>query len=313
MLARSLWFPLSALISTGLLGVLVLQRHGIAAPRLGLMLGAILAGVTVATTLASRGREILERFSPALAVAALALLAATLLEDDRLGVRRWVLLGPIRLHASSIACPILLASTAVLLSRASGIWAAATLVLAQAIHALQPDAGQSTALAAGAVAGLAVWPAPTLVRVAGMGAVMASILPTWMRSDPLAPVPEVEGVVRLAGDLGRFVQILAVVLLALLPASLAIVARGVKPLRSGSPEPQRDGAAARATCAALAAYVAGTVIVPMLGNFPVPVLGFGVSPVLGIGICMGFSAALGTPARGAAEPAAAAARGPRGG
>jgi cell division protein FtsW (lipid II flippase) len=294
--SRRLWFLLSAPIATGLLGVLVLQRHGTAAPRLALMLCAIVAGMILATTLATGGRELLERFAPVLAAGALALLAMTFLGEGLSGVHRWVGLGPVRLQASSIACPVLLVTAAVLLSRARGTWAAVVIAAAQAIHVLQPDAGQSTALAAGVFTGLALWPAPLLARVAGMGAVAVSILPAWMRPDPLPSVPEVEGIFGLAGNLGRPFQVLAVVLLALIPASLAVAAHGVQAASSGAPERRLNGAVARAVCAALAAYVAGTALVPMLGNFPVPVLGFGVSPVLGVGICVGFSAALGDPA-----------------
>jgi cell division protein FtsW (lipid II flippase) len=287
--SRRLGALLSVPIATGLLGVVVLRGHGVAAPRLALMLGAIAAGAIVAAVLAATGRDLLDRLAPVLAVGALALLATTLLGEGLLDVRRWLALGPIRLHASSISCPVLLAASASLSSRARGAWAAVALAAAQAIHVAQPDAGQSTALAAGVLVGLARWPAPLRVRVVGLGAVAASIVPAWIRADPLPPVPEVEGIVRLAGELGRPIQVVAVVLLALVPASLAVAARSVSERRPGGP-------VARATCAALAAYVAGTVLVPVLGNFPVPVLGFGVSPVLGVGICVGFAAALGEPA-----------------
>ncbi len=290
---RRLLSLLPAPIATGLLGVLVLHGHGAGSARIALMLAAIVAGVVVAATLAAGGRGLLERAAPVLAAGAVALLAVTLLGGGLLGVRRWVALGPVHLHASSIACPILLAATASLLARAHGAWAATAILAAQVIHALQPDAGQSTALAMGALTGLARWPAPRLVRVAGMGAIAASIVPAWLRPDPLPSILEVEGIVRLAGAQGRPVQVLAIVLLALLPASLAVAARGVPAGPGEAPTRWPDGAVAHATCAALAAYVAGIVLAPMLGNFPVPVLGFGVSPVLGVGICIGFSAALG--------------------
>ena len=279
-------------MATAALGVLVLQHHGAAASRLALMLGAMVASVIVATALAARGRGLLERFASVLALGSLVLLAATLFGQGLFGVHRWVGLGPVRFHASSIACPVLLAAAAVLLSRAHGVWAAVAIAAAQAIHALQPDAGQSTALAAGAVTGLALWPAPLVIRAGCIGAVVVSIVPAWTRSDPLPPVPEVEGIVRLAADLGRPVQVVAVLLLALIPVSLAIAAHSIAVARTGRFELRRDGAIARATCAALAAYVAGTILVSMLGNFPVPVLGFGISPVLGVGLCVGLSAVL---------------------
>ena len=293
--SRKLWFLLAPPMATAALGVLVLQHHGAAASRLALMLGAMVAGVIVATAVAARGRGLLERFASVLAVGSLALLATTLFAGGLFGVHRWVGLGPVRFHASSIACPVLLAAAAVLLSRAHGVWAAVAIAAAQAVHALQPDAGQSTALAAGAITGLALWPAPPVVRAGCIGAVAVSIVPAWTRFDPLPSVPEVEGILGLAADLGRPVQVLAVLLLALIPTSLAIAARSIPVAPTGTWEPRRDGVVARATCAALAAYVAGTILVSMLGNFPVPVLGFGISPVLGVGLCVGLSAAFQAP------------------
>ena len=275
--SRKLWVFLAAPMAAGVLGLLVLQHHGATTARLALMVGAMVAGVVVATALAARGRCILERFASVLALGALALLAATLFGEGLFGVHRWVGLGPVRFLASSIACPVLLAAAAVLLTRAHGVWAVVAIAAAQAIHALQPDAGQSTALAAGAVTGLALWPAPLLVRAVGMGAVAVSIVPAWMRPDPLPSVPEVEGIVGLAADLGRPVQVLAVLLLALIPASLAIAARSIRVAPTDTSEPRRDAAMARASCAALVAYVAGTILVSTIGNFPVPVLGFGIS------------------------------------
>lgn len=78
MLTRRLSFLLPAPLATGLCGVLVLQRHGVAGPRIVLMLGAIAACALVAAALATFGRERLARHAPALAIGALALIAASL-------------------------------------------------------------------------------------------------------------------------------------------------------------------------------------------------------------------------------------------
>jgi cell division protein FtsW (lipid II flippase) len=295
--SRELWLLLIAPFATCVLGVVVLHLHGVELPRLVLMIAALPAAVIVAMSLATRGRALLERWAPALAVMSLALLAASLADRGLLGVHRWIALGPIRLHVSALVCPFVLATAATLLSHRRVVWAAATLVVAQTLHAVQPDAAQSTALALGAAAGLCLWPMRPIARAAAIVVVALSVVPAWMSPDPLAPVAEVEGIVGLAADLGAPVHALAVVLLALLPTTLAIAAmRG----QCESTDPVgRD--VARASCIALAGYVAGTVIAPMLGDFPVPVLGFGVSPVLGVGACVGLSVAHRVP-RGTPEP-----------
>lgn len=278
---RRLVWLLSVPMATGLLGVWLLLRHGAPASRVALMLVALVAMGAVAVALAARGRDLLARRAPVLVGVALALLAATFFADPLDTVHRWIALGPVRMHASSLACPLLLPAAASLVARGRWAWGVVALAVAQAIHAVQPDAGQSTALAFGALTGLALWPAPWRARAAGIAALVVSTVPAWWRPDPLPAVPEVEGIVGLAATQGILVAVVAVTLLAAMPLSLALAARAT------------GDATERATRVALAAYVAGLVVVPMLGNFPVPVLGFGVSPVLGVGICVGFCAALG--------------------
>lgn len=136
---------------------------------------------------------------------------------------------------------------------------------------LQPDAAQATAFAVGSVILLlpdARRSAPRLLCLASI-AVIAGL--SWLRRDPLAPVPHVEEIVGLAGDMGPGWAVLAVVSLALLPVPFLLSGR-----RPGS----------RAALA-VGAYVGITCLAPLVGSFPVPVMGFGASPILGYFLALG--------------------------
>ena len=283
--ARPLALLLAAPIATCVLGLVVQRHHGVGSAHLALGLGALVVAVLVAALLAALGRRRLDRAAPVLTALALVLLALSLVDPGLQGVHRWLALGPVRLHASSLASPLVLAAAVALAGRGAGPWAAAAFAIAQAIHGVQPDAGQSTALALGIAAALATWAMPTRLRVLALAITAASIVPAWRAADPLAPVPEVEGIVTLAAELGRPVQLLAIVLLALVPLTLRSGGRASMTIRS------HEDAGSRVLCNALSAYVAGIVLVPALGDFPVPLLGWGVSPVLGVALCVGWVAA----------------------
>lgn len=278
--ARTLAWLFAAPTAAVVVGIGVLHRHGLASARLALMAGALVVAMLVAVLIARAGRRRIESAAPALATFAITLLAFTFVGPGQDGVHRWLALGPVRVHASAIASPMVLAAALGLVAHGRGAWAAIAIAIAQAIHAVQPDAAQSTALGLGVIVGLARWPMPMRTRIVAIGMTAASVVPAWCVADPLAPVAEVEGVVALAAELGRPMQIVAVVVLGLVPVSLAVVtSRGAR------------AAIDRATCSGLVAYVVGIMVAPMFGDFPVPLLGFGTSPVLGLGVCIGCIAA----------------------
>lgn len=276
-LARTLAWLFAAPTAAVVVGIVVLHRHGLASARLALMPGALVVAMLVAVLIARARRTRIESVAPVLAVVGISLLAFTFVDPGLDDVHRWLALGPVRLHASAIASPMVLAAALGLVAHGRGWWAATAIATAQAIHAVQPDAAQSTALALGWIVALARWPMPMRARIVAIAMTAVSIVPAWCAADPLAPVPEVEGVVALAGALGWPTRIGAVVVLAFVPASLALItSRGAR------------GTIDRAMCSSVVAYVVGIMVAPMFGNFPVPLLGFGVSPVLGLGVCIGY-------------------------
>lgn len=257
-----LWLPWLA-------GRAVMLAAG-APPRLLLLdTGALVLGLLLALVATRPIAGGVLRVPGSVAMACLAIVALSLLGEPMDEVRRWIALGPLRLHTSAIVSPLLLAAMASL-GRA-GRYAHVLLVVALAgtLHALQPDAGQATALGLGAGVVVLGWvrgtnddgPRPWGAVGLGVSLVLASAALAWSRPDPLAPVRFVEQIVAVAFALGPVAGALTVVCLVVLP---------VAAWRSRHPD-----------AAVLAAYFAGSIVVTWMGAFPVPVVGHGASPILG--------------------------------
>ena len=249
-----------------LVGVLVMRASGVPAALWGQNAAAWAAGALLCLgLLRTRTSPSRETWAHVAVVLAAAALAATLFAPGVQGVHRWVKLGPVRLHAAAVLLPLLLAALPAL-ARARRWWASTGVAAGVAlVLALQPDAAQATAFAAGAVVLL-------LPGAGGHPARLAGLLPlpllaglAWLRRDPLAPVPHVEEIVELAAGLGVGWGVAAVAALALLPAPFLLAGRG----------------AGGRVGLALGAYLAVTCLAPFAGSFPVPVMGYGVSPILG--------------------------------
>jgi hypothetical protein len=247
-------------------GVLTMRMSDVPAALWGQNLGAWAVGTLLCLALwrtrSSPGRR---RWFDFAAVLTLAALAATLLAPGIEGVHRWVPLGPMRLHAAAILLPPLLVAMQGL-TQARGWWISAGVAVGGAlVLLLQPDGAQATAFAAGCLILLLPLAGRDPLRLACMLLLPVLAGLAWLRKDPLAPVPHVEGIVHLAAGLGAGWAVAAVVSLLVLPLPFFLAARGTG---------NRAGLA-------LGTYVAITVLAAFLGNFPVPVMGYGVSPIIG--------------------------------
>ncbi|HTV00058.1 MAG TPA: hypothetical protein VMF13_05950 [Luteitalea sp.] len=175
------------------------------------------------------------------------------------GPRRWLGAGPVRLYLAPMVLPSLLLTTF------SSGWAGASLVIAVIALWAQPDAAQASALALAALAFALTAPNGRVASAVVTTILTGLALMTWQRPDPLAGVPHVEGVLRLAFQSGWLVGSAAVAA-ALLPSVVLA--------RVGSQ--RRDG-----RWLAVACYYAVLVALAPLEVTPVPILGFGASPILG--------------------------------
>lgn len=196
-------------------------------------------------------------------VLALAGLVVTFVFDGMQGVHRWIVLGPVRVNAAELLLP----ATVVALAfdkRPLRLAIAALIPLA-----LQPDASQAIAFAGGAIAILTM--SEERFLSAAFVAVLAAL--SFLKPDPLAPVPEVEGIVGLASP--------ALAMLAM----FALAGASVAPL----------AATRSAAASGLTAYLVLAALAPMFGAFPVPLVGMGMSAILGT--WLGFGALMGVTRR----------------
>lgn len=262
--------PLPALV----VGVLVMQRIGVSPLIWGQQLAAGLTLTLLCAALSVAPRRA-ARFRPwACAIvgsAALILLAATLLHSGVDGVRRWVSLGPLQLHAAFVALPILIIVLGRMVTgdvnRTASWIVPCAAVAAAGVLVLQPDASQAFAFSVAVGLVLLSRRRPPWMDWAAVAVVTGCALLALSRPDPLDAVPHVEDIAGLAASMGVAWLFPTVLALVLLP--IPFIAEAAR---------HRDR---RHESLALAGYFGVVCIAPFAGPFPVPVMGFGLSPILG--------------------------------
>lgn len=219
-------------------------------------------------------------------------LLATLVNAGQLGVHRWLDVGPLHINAAQVLLPPAIVACAAAAGGRMGPWvAAATMALLVA----QPDASQATAFGGALLVLVGGKRLSPPARAAAMAAIGLAIVLSWVRPDPLAPLPEVEEIMRLAWAITPPVAIAAWVALLCAAGSFALFrAPGLE-------------AGPRALCA----YAVLSALTPLFGPFPVPLVGMAMSPILGLWLGAGMLAAEGRRAAlSTYNPAASAALGP---
>lgn len=199
------------------------------------------------------------------ASALLLVLAAPLLIGPEVdGVRRWLALGPLRLHAGMAVVPALTVIAATLSSRQALL----ALALAGLVAALQPDLATALVLWVATVA-IAVAQRHDPIRWLALLPTGAAILRCLVYRDTLAPVPFVEG---LWSDAAAS----APLLLAAMLGSLLLLVTAPLYRWSVMEREQRAGAAA------FSAVVLGYMLASVIGAYPVPLFGGGAAPIIGM-------------------------------
>ncbi len=238
----------------------------------GRNLAAWVVGAAAAVGIARRWRPAMASAGPWLAPLGL---AATFLAPGMDGVHRWTDLGPLHMNMAMLLLPAAVAAWPAAGGPRPLSWVAMLLCLA--LMAAQPDASQATTLAAVVVLVAALSVRPAGLRIGLIAAATGAAVIAWLRPDPLLPVPEVEGIVRLAFAVSPAAGGVAVLSLAALAAAPVLWVRG----RSSD---------LRLAGAALGLCLLGWAVTPMFGAFPVPLVGVGLSPILGAWLGAGVMA-----------------------
>lgn len=261
-------------VLTVALGAWVCASSGVAAAVWVRNLAAWVIGAVAAYAL---GRWCGGWLFPVVLAAAALLLASTLVSAGQLGVHRWVDVGPLAINGAMLVLPAALVAVAALSPNSPWVWLPA--LACMAMLAIQPDASQATAFGVGLI-----WIAlgngnnkrANLAAASG-SVVLAAV--SWMRPDPLQPVPEVEQIFQLAYAVSPALAVLALTALILFSLAPGRLVKG-----SSRDEKLAGGA--------LSLYLLICSAMPFVGAFPVPLLGVGISPVLGGWIGLGALAAL---------------------
>lgn len=250
------------------LGAAIMLVGGAPVSRWGLHLSAGVIGVVAYLILVTARRSVPTTTALGFAVVGVALVASTLVGSGIEGVMRWHEVGVLRLHPSALLAPALLAFASAQ-AATRPLFAYGSLAALQLVHLAQPDAGQATALGAGAAAVALTGPR----RGRDLGVALAfglSAAAAWTRFDPLPPAPFVEDIVSRAFALAMpagVVGLLSLTVFVLAP--FAGIQRG------------RSSLSTSRARAALLVYFGGSLLAACFGEFPIPLLGFGPSPVVG--------------------------------
>lgn len=272
---RQQGWAMAGLALAVLAGIAFMLSAG-APPRFALMNGAAL--------LVALGLALLppvpRRYLPLLVLLGVSIMAATVVVGPSVeGVRRWLQVGPLTVHAAMLVVPGLAVMIPVLPSRT----AAVTIVAISLLSVVQPDLATYLAILPVTVLMLVVrgdrWMWGAFIAQA-LGAILAV-----QRVDTLAPTPFVEHVIEQA--LGMNMAAGAALFVA---ALLAVT----------SPMKGRDNGAVRWSAAALSvcgtAYLAASFLRPyemFIGHYPTPFVGFGASMIVGWGIALWLLSSLG--------------------
>lgn len=210
---------------------------------------ALAAALWLPLRLSDRGALILA------AALVLALWATALAGIPVDGVRRWVGIGPVRLHLAYLVLPLLV----VLAARLQSLSAAALLITALGATVIQPDLAATVALAASMVIA-AVQRRGVIGRILAVTGLLACSY-LLRRPDTLAPV--------------RFVEQVQSDAWAVQPAAgLALTLAGLAPLlllRQAAP---------------LAAFLVAAGLMAFAGPYPSILIGYGAAPILGFGLAL---------------------------
>jgi len=271
-LGLSQLLPLCAPLPALILGMLAMRQLGVPTSAWSMNLAASAIGLLVFAVMRYPAWPAKRATWYLLTIGSITAILWTFASHDIDGVHRWVFFGGFGLHASAIVAPVIIACVATAPGRyhAIAIGAAAAILLA-----LQPDAAQASSFAAGC--------AVILVRdrrlgplwmTGGLVTLIACVIGSLVRPDPLQPVRHVEGIFEAVSAGGPVWALLATASLLLLPIPFVFAWARHR----------------RSLALALGVYVAMVTIAPLWGTFPVPIMGYGVSPILGYAIALALSA-----------------------
>lgn len=273
---RSILILLTPLIGS-IFGAFTAYYNEISVTAFSSNITAVMLGIPLALLLGSM-RIPFQQHLILFSLLVLGLMAASLLSLDIASVHRWISIGPTYINISMVLAPLILYAISTSLGR-YGFLSVILAINVSVIHALQPDAGQATALGCAAIViFLLTSDVPFKIRLIGIITIGVGISLTWRQPDSLPAVEHVEHILHLAiriGSLG-FVGIALSIISLLAPILYALQ----------HPKISRNNGV---LAIAFIVYLVAAFGVTELGNYPVPIIGAGASSILGYYAILGLT------------------------
>lgn len=203
-------------------------------------------------------------------VVLIALLIFPFLFNGMDGVHRWLTFGTINIYIASIVLPLLIIHLWDLAFNNRERFAVGLLFITLFMLLLHPDAGQLSAFACATAIILKKTISKRIIKFLSLTLAAFFVILSWVFLDDLAPVPYVEDIIFLVGELGTVWFVGGILSLILLVIPFFYYGR--KNVISLS----------------LGVYFLMTMIVTLFGNFPLPIMGYGISPIIGYFIAISW-------------------------
>lgn len=200
----------------------------------------------------------------------IALLIFPFLFNGMDGVHRWLTFGTINIYIASIVLPLLIIHLWDLAFNNRERFAVGLLFITLFMLLLHPDAGQLSAFACATAIILKKTISKRIIKFLSLTLAAFFVILSWVFLDDLAPVPYVEDIIFLVGELGTVWFVGGILSLILLVIPFFYYGR--KNVISLS----------------LGVYFLMTMIVTLFGNFPLPIMGYGISPIIGYFIAISW-------------------------
>ncbi|MBC7538537.1 MAG: hypothetical protein H7281_06940 [Bacteriovorax sp.] len=267
----SIFYFFAPIIAT-ITGILTVKSYEIPVGVFYPNLAAIIIGICLSLVIIYKWKNVKLVQIKIMAILSLLFLVSSFVFPAQLNVHRWISIDDLHINISFIIIPVILFCIHCFLQSKNFVFAIILFVVTGITLTIQPDAGQATSFALGALILFAMDKTNLALFFGAFITVAIIIANSWLRVDLLEPVEYVEEIlymIRSLGLIGYFAILLTAVF-----SFYPFISMITKP--------------GRALPIAFTIYLLSTFVVTEFGHYPVPLLGAGASPIIGWYLMLAF-------------------------
>ena len=193
------------------------------------------------------------------------LLLLTFLQENNVGVRRWIQLSSFSLNISMIIIPLTIIAVNNLFKNKHIVFSFISIIMISLILFFQPDASQLMGFSIAMLLCVLNNKLPKLSKIFIIVILLMLTVSSWIFLDSLQPVNYTKGILKMLGEVSIWLYILGLISIFLIPIPFLIFSSEKNKIIS--------------ICLALYYWIIA--LFSLLGDFPVPIIGYGSSPIIG--------------------------------